>query len=144
MWTDGRYFLQANQELDGDWTLMKDGISGTPSIEDWLIETLPQGTPFYHYFRHESLGSTVGCDGWCTRYNGFLKYKSKFESRNLKFATVDNPIDAAWTDKPERPAGELEIMQVAQAGQSWQDKLAAVREEIKKEGCQVCLYRQWH
>lgn len=43
LWTDGRYFLQANQELDGDWTLMKDGISGTPTIEDWLIETLPQG-----------------------------------------------------------------------------------------------------
>jgi len=123
LWTDGRYFLQANQELDGDWTLMKDGISGTPTIEDWLIEILPQG-------------STVGCDGWCTRYNGFLKYKSKFESRNLKFAAVDNPIDSAWTDKPARPAGELEIMQIAQAGKSWQDKLEAVREQIKKEGCQ--------
>ena len=86
-----------------------------------------------------SSGSTVGCDGWCTRYNGFLKYKSKFESRNLKFAAVDNPIDAAWTDKPARPAGELEIMQIAQAGKSWQDKLEAVREQIKKEGCQVCV-----
>ena len=43
LWTDGRYFLQANQELDSDWTLMKDGIPGTLSIEDWLIEQLPEG-----------------------------------------------------------------------------------------------------
>ena len=43
LWTDGRYFLQANKELDADWTLMKDGIPGTPSIEQWLIEQIPEG-----------------------------------------------------------------------------------------------------
>ena len=38
LWTDGRYFLQANQELDSDWILMKDGIPGTQSIDEWLVD----------------------------------------------------------------------------------------------------------
>lgn len=28
LWTDGRYFLQAEQQLDCDWTFMKDGQAG--------------------------------------------------------------------------------------------------------------------
>lgn len=31
MWTDGRYFLQASEEMDCNWTLMKEGVPSTPS-----------------------------------------------------------------------------------------------------------------
>jgi len=122
LWTDGRYFLQANQELDGDWILMKDGMPGTLSIEEWLIEQLPEG-------------STIGCDGNCTRYNGYLKMKSAFESKNRKIKLCENPIDKAWTDRPIRPENPLEIMPVTTAGKSWQEKVGAVRAEIQKAGC---------
>jgi len=123
LWTDGRYFLQANKELDADWTLMKDGIPGTPSIEQWLIEQIPEG-------------GKVGCDGLCTRYNAYLSMKSAFESRNRKFEMVENPIDKAWADRPTRPENPLEIMPMSTSGQSWQDKVAATRGEIKAAGCQ--------
>jgi hypothetical protein len=33
MWTDGRYFLQAEKELSGDWTLMKAEEPGVPTLE---------------------------------------------------------------------------------------------------------------
>ena len=33
LWTDGRYFLQAAQQLSPEWTLMKSGVTGTPSVE---------------------------------------------------------------------------------------------------------------
>ncbi|CAM9209508.1 unnamed protein product, partial [Hapterophycus canaliculatus] len=36
MWTDGRYFLQASQQLSADWTLMRLGEQGVPSLEQWL------------------------------------------------------------------------------------------------------------
>jgi len=123
LWTDGRYFLQANQELDSDWILMKDGIPGTQSIDEWLIDQIPEG-------------GTIGCDGWCTRFNGYSKMKAAFESKNRKFEIVENPIDKAWTDRPTRPENPLEIMPVERAGQSWQDKVENVRKEIKKAGCQ--------
>jgi Xaa-Pro aminopeptidase len=42
LWTDGRYFLQASQQLDGKhWTLMKQGLPETPSFSAWLIQVLP-------------------------------------------------------------------------------------------------------
>jgi Xaa-Pro aminopeptidase len=36
LWTDGRYFLQAAEQMDDNWTLMKDGLPETPSQADWL------------------------------------------------------------------------------------------------------------
>ncbi|XP_010781019.1 xaa-Pro aminopeptidase 1 [Notothenia coriiceps] len=51
MWTDGRYFLQASQQMDNNWSLMKMGLKETPSQEDWLISILPEN-------------SKVGVDPW--------------------------------------------------------------------------------
>ena len=37
LWTDGRYFVQADQQLDRNcWKLMKDGMKDVPSISKWL------------------------------------------------------------------------------------------------------------
>lgn len=36
LWTDGRYFAQAEKELDSNWVLMKQGLPETPSQEEWL------------------------------------------------------------------------------------------------------------
>lgn len=38
LWTDGRYYLQAEKQLDSNWTLMKAGLPGTPSKEDYLLK----------------------------------------------------------------------------------------------------------
>lgn len=40
LWTDGRYYLQATQQMDSNWTLMKDLLPTTPSIEVWLSKNL--------------------------------------------------------------------------------------------------------
>lgn len=39
LWTDGRYYAQAAQELSEEWTLMKDRLPETPSIEVWRATT---------------------------------------------------------------------------------------------------------
>ena len=44
LWTDGRYFLQASTELDANWTLMKDRLPETQTIEAYLAEALPEGS----------------------------------------------------------------------------------------------------
>ncbi|CAB1113141.1 unnamed protein product [Ectocarpus sp. CCAP 1310/34] len=36
MWTDGRYFLQASQQLSADWMLMRLGEKDVPTLEQWL------------------------------------------------------------------------------------------------------------
>ena len=44
LWTDGRYFLQAEKQLDINWKLMKAGIPGTPTQEDYLVKVPKQAT----------------------------------------------------------------------------------------------------
>lgn len=43
LWTDGRFFLQAENELDENWTLMKEGLPETPTLVDWLLKTIRRG-----------------------------------------------------------------------------------------------------
>lgn len=43
LWTDGRYYLQAAKQIDSNWTLMKDGLSATPTIGNWLANNLTSG-----------------------------------------------------------------------------------------------------
>jgi Xaa-Pro aminopeptidase len=38
LWTDGRYFLQAESQLDENWTLMKDGLPGVQKPDEWLLK----------------------------------------------------------------------------------------------------------
>lgn len=48
LWTDGRYFVQANNELELEhWILQKQGIMGTPSITQWLADVLPKKSTVY-------------------------------------------------------------------------------------------------
>lgn len=43
MWTDGRYFLQAEKEMDSNWILMKESVPPTPTVSEWLNKILPTG-----------------------------------------------------------------------------------------------------
>ena len=48
LWTDGRYFVQANNELSLDhWILQKQGLTGTPSVTQWLADVLPKKASVY-------------------------------------------------------------------------------------------------
>ena len=45
LWTDGRYFLQAEKELEGSGIkLFKSGVNGVPEIEDYLLEVMPENS----------------------------------------------------------------------------------------------------
>ncbi|XP_052735007.1 aminopeptidase P2 isoform X2 [Vigna angularis] len=43
LWTDGRYFLQAEKQLNSNWILMRAGNSGVPTAGEWLNEVLAPG-----------------------------------------------------------------------------------------------------
>ena len=44
LWTDGRYFLQADVQLSCDWLLMQVGQPGVPHLMEWLIDVLPENS----------------------------------------------------------------------------------------------------
>uniref|UniRef100_A0A7N6AKU4 Xaa-Pro aminopeptidase 1 n=1 Tax=Anabas testudineus TaxID=64144 RepID=A0A7N6AKU4_ANATE len=118
MWTDGRYFLQANQQMDNNWTLMKMGLKETPSQEDWLISVLPEN-------------SKVGVDPWIIAADQWKNMsKALISAGHCLVAVQHNLIDVVWPDRPERPSTQLRTLGLEYTGTSWQDKVTMLRAKM--------------
>lgn len=118
MWTDGRYFLQAAQQMDSNWTLMKMGLKDTPTQEDWLISVLPEG-------------SKVGVDPFIIQTDQWKSMSLALKNAgHLLVPVQENLIDAIWTDHPERPCQPLITLGLNYTGVSWQDKILALRAKM--------------
>ena len=115
LWTDGRYFNQAQKQLNSEWTLMKDRVPGTPKISDWLATQNLKAVGFDP--RLMSIGS------------------QKDLSAKVPLVPVnDNLVDAVWTIKPPQSAGPIREQLEVHAGESVESKLDRLRREMSKEG----------
>ncbi|KAJ3673127.1 hypothetical protein LUZ60_006501 [Juncus effusus] len=119
LWTDGRYFLQAAQQLSDRWKLMR--IGEDPAVEIWISENLPKD-------------SVIGIDPWCVSVETAQKYEQAFEEKNQKlFQLASNLVDQVWTARPPSEAKPVMVYPLEFAGQSVQDKLKDLREKLVKE-----------
>lgn len=122
LWTDSRYFLQADRQLEGTGiTLMKDGLTSTPSIEDYLISRLPSG-------------STVGVDGMLLSVQADKGLRETLGAHGINVDTTFAPIDRIWDDRPALPAGKAFIHDTKYAGEPASDKIARVLAEAAAQG----------
>ncbi|XP_053307004.1 xaa-Pro aminopeptidase 1 isoform X2 [Spea bombifrons] len=115
LWTDGRYFLQAAQQIDSNWTLMKMGLKDTPTQEDWLVNVLPEG-------------SRVGVDPFIIQTDQWKTMSLALKNAGHSLVPVqENLIDAIWTDRPPRPCQSLITLGLKYTGVSWKEKIEALR-----------------
>lgn len=115
MWTDGRYFLQAAQQMDTNWTLMKMGLKDTPTPEDWLVSVLPES-------------SKVGVDPFIIPADQWKRMSKVLKSAGHALVPVhDNLINVIWADRPPRPCKPLMTLGLNYTGISWKDKITALR-----------------
>ncbi|XP_070568022.1 xaa-Pro aminopeptidase 1-like isoform X1 [Ptychodera flava] len=128
VWTDGRYFLQAEQQLDCGWILMRSGETGTPSQSEWLIDVLPSGTA--------GDPSKVAFDPTLLSLSTYNSYKDAFEKSGKHiemYPHEDNLIDIVWTtDRPPCTNEPLMIMDIQWTGQEWWDKVTEVRGKMEE------------
>jgi len=122
LWTDSRYFLQAEQQLDSEvLTLFRVGLPDVPSFEDWLVSTLAKG-------------DAVGLDPRLTSYNGYKKLAARLAERGIELAPVDqNLVDAIWDERPAPPSAAVAPQEIRYAGESLEDKLNRLREKMAAE-----------
>lgn len=108
-WTDSRYYAQAESQLDNDtWKLMKIGMPSVPSIEQWLVETLPAN-------------SRVGIDPFLITSKRFQKLDEYLKANGHKLESVQqNLVDAVWKNRPELKLKELEPIEHTFSGTSIQ------------------------
>lgn len=123
LWTDGRYFIQAANQLAGSGIdLMKQGQEDTPSIEEYIVTNLTQG-------------SVVGFDGRVMNVNDANKYKQAFMMHDIKMVTDKDLVVRIWDDRPALPCTETFHYDEKYAGKSISEKLTQVREAMKGYNC---------
>ena len=116
LWTDGRYFLQAVEQLTGSTIeLMRMGQPGVPAIGAFLAQYLSEG-------------GVLGFDGRTVSSSFAGTLEKALEAKHIRFAGGEDLVDAVWPDRPalsDRPVWEL-----TGCGLSREEKLAKLREKM--------------
>ena len=122
LWTDSRYWLAAEEVLDGTGIiLMKDGLAETPSLVSWIAEKLCKG-------------DVVGVDGKVCSVAEVEAWITDFKARGINVDASRDAFEVLWSDRPALPMSHAEIMPVERAGVSARDKIANLRSELAAQG----------
>ena len=119
LWTDGRYFLQAGNELEGSGiTLMKMGEPGVANLDELLEEKMKKD-------------EVLGFNGSLLSFSEGKVIANKVVKNGVKLAIGKEITDEVWTDRPERPHTKVFILEEKYAGKSAAKKISEVRERMK-------------
>ncbi len=122
LWTDGRYFLQASQQLDGSGIdLMKTGEPGVPTLEQYLED-------------HLRLGDALGFDGRVISGTSFRKYQALTEKKGAALRYQEDLVGKIWTNRPPMSITPVIELPTELIGKSRAEKLADVRARLKSAG----------
>ncbi|XP_071509168.1 xaa-Pro aminopeptidase 1-like [Diadema antillarum] len=135
LWTDGRYYLQADRELLCDYMLMRSGEEGVPTTAEWLVSTSTDPTMGANL----PDGSQIGYDPTLLSISSVQSYLDTVANsgRNLAMvSSLDNLVDQTWEeldDIPPYPGQNLLVLGVEYSGQAWDDKIVEIREMMMEE-----------
>lgn len=118
LWTDSRYFIAAEEQLNGTkFVLMKERISGTPTISQWL------GRKLAHID-----GAEVGIDGMVNSVGTIENLI--YELRNqggITLRTNLDPLKQIWNSRPEIPLNEVVVHNMEYAGETSESKIKRIQ-----------------
>ncbi len=125
LWTDGRYFIQAEKELTGTGVdLYREMEEGVPTVSEWLADRMKEN-------------GTLGFDGGCLNVGQVRNLKKKLAHKNVRFVSQYDPAEEIWTDRPALPSHPAFVLGEEYSGESAGSKLARVRAEMRQAGAQV-------
>ena len=127
LWTDGRYYIQAENELNGSGiVLCRIGEPECDTIESFLEKELPEN-------------GVIGFDG---RTVGIGEGKHYEDLAVLKSGTVSCELDLVgriWEDRPRMPEEKAFALDEKYTGESAASKLGRVRGKMEELGADVHL-----
>lgn len=127
LWTDGRYFVQAERELRGSGiVLFKMDEEGVPTIKEYLEN-------------HVGEGQTIGFDGRVVDASFGKDLEKLFEGKNVRIVYDQDLAASLWEDRPAMPSSKLWLVPAELCGETVVQKLARVREKMAEEKAQHLL-----
>ena len=128
LWTDSRYFIQAEEQLAGTGIrLFKDRLPETPSITEWLGSILKKG-------------DKVGIDGWVNSHQEASGIQQELKTYGVELETMTQDIfDAIWENRPGLPQTPVFILDETRTGTSCTDKISRIQEAIAKNGASAII-----
>ncbi len=127
LWTDGRYFVQAESQLSGSCVrLFRMGDPGVPSIGEFLREEIPQG-------------GVLGFDGRVVSDEVGRELLSALEDKQVSVSDSRDLVGEIWTERPPMSCEPVWILEERFAGMRTEDKLDCVRSVMREKGCDVHL-----
>ncbi|CAI5711218.1 hypothetical protein KXD40_001507 [Peronospora effusa] len=123
MWTDGRYFVQAEQELSEDWTLMKSEEPNVATIEKWVQTNFPSD-------------SCLAIDPYLTSVATARNIVKALKETTIELVALhetDNLMDLVWKDRPVVSPSHVTFLSEKYTGCSVVDKLKNLREMVEKK-----------
>ena len=125
LWTDGRYFVQAEKQLEGSTvTLYRMAEEGVPTVEEFVKDKLPQG-------------GCIGFDGRTVNGAWGEKFVAIAEEKKGSLFVGEDLINLIWTDRPELSKAPLFILEEKYSGKSTAEKIKDVRAKMAEEGADV-------
>lgn len=122
LWTDGRYFLQADAQLKGSGIeLMRDREPGVPDICTFLADTVPEG-------------GVIGFDGRTVSTAFAKRLEAKTAPKRITYAAGSDLVGKIWADRPVLSREPVFEVAAARVGASREKKLACLRENMARDG----------
>lgn len=121
LWTDSRYFIQADKELKrSKMKLHKLKVAHTSEYIDWLKNNLKRG-------------SRIGCDGMLFSASQIKRLQKTFEPLGIKLIYSKDILGAVWKERPPLPDNQIFEHQVKYAGKNRSKKIAEIRKAMKEQ-----------
>lgn len=125
LWTDGRYFLQAAEQLQGS------GIALRKMGEDMTIPAYLKTVL--------SSGQCLGYDGRTVRAGYAAQLKNALQQQDIRFDETADLVSELWTDRPPFPAAPVWALPTVYTGKSRGEKLAELRRAMADAGADCHL-----
>nr|XP_020501092.1 xaa-Pro aminopeptidase 2 [Labrus bergylta] len=117
LWTDSRYWVQAERQLDCNWELEKD--VSIISIAEWLISEVPPG-------------GEIGFDPFLFSLQTQENYNMNLEPSNRSLKSIPvNQVDKVWTARPPLPLDNITRLPDRVIQRSWQIKVEDIRDQMR-------------
>lgn len=121
LWTDSRYFVQAEIELQNSGIeLFKDGLDTTPNYIDWIVEQLP-------------IGGVVAVNALTTSHQNWVMLQNQLSGNGIKL--IDAPLlTELWFSRPSsQNVNSIFVHPDKWAGTSVNQKLTRIREQMQQK-----------